>query len=152
MGFDFYQYRANGGLQLLNLEAYPKNRKTWENLSYKNDFIFNKCVRTPPPPLPKSRLYTLPSLPVYFLMVDDGLLMVMVNLYLYILWGTVQQAFLGLPQLMIQIRQTQLWYFTHQTTERHSDIRFGLIYDVKFLTEILSYDKDMSEKIKYIHI
>ena len=57
--------RPPGGLELRNLEAYPKNLKTLENSSYKNDFIFNnlssqskdkayipglrKCVRTPPP-------------------------------------------------------------------------------------------------------
>ena len=54
-----------GFLQLLNLEAYPKNLKTWENLSHKNDFIpynlssqskdkaythgLRKCVKTFPP-------------------------------------------------------------------------------------------------------
>ena len=54
------------GLELRNLEAYPKNIKTWENSSYKNDFIPNnlysqskdkaytpclrKCVKTSPPP------------------------------------------------------------------------------------------------------
>ena len=54
------------GLELRNLEAYPKNLKTWENSSYKNDFIPNnlysqskdkaytpclrKCVKTSPPP------------------------------------------------------------------------------------------------------
>ena len=53
----------------MNLEAYPKNLITWENVSYKNDLIPNnlssqskdkactqthglhKCVKTPPPPL-----------------------------------------------------------------------------------------------------
>ena len=33
--------RPPGGLQLLNLETYPKTLKTWENLSYKNDSIPN---------------------------------------------------------------------------------------------------------------
>ena len=57
--------RPPGGLELRDLEAYPKSLKTLENSSYKNDFIFNnlssqskdkayipglrKCARTPPP-------------------------------------------------------------------------------------------------------
>ena len=61
--------RPPGGLELRNLEAYPKNLKTWENSSYKNDFIPNnlssqskdkaytpglrKCVINSPP----NRLY-----------------------------------------------------------------------------------------------
>ncbi len=65
--FYFYLSRSPGGLQLPNQEVYPKNLKTWENLSYKNDFIFSnlfsqskdkahthcfrKFVKTSPPPL-----------------------------------------------------------------------------------------------------
>ena len=60
------EQRPPGGLELRNLEAYPKNLKSGGNSSYKNDFIPNnlssqskdkaytpglrKCVRTSPPP------------------------------------------------------------------------------------------------------
>ena len=85
--------RTPGGLQLLNLESYPKNLKTWENLSYKNDFIPNnltsqskdkaytpclhKCVKTSPPLLKYTNVKILQALKSYLFM--DGIIIIILK-------------------------------------------------------------------------
>ena len=83
--------RPPGGLELRNLEAYPKNLKSGGNSSYKNDFIPNnlssqskdkaythrlrESVRTSPPPVQSfiqdpCDIFVYYSMVVFFLLIN----------------------------------------------------------------------------------